>query len=250
MASIKGSFQYSKKLLSKINDAGENAADPFVVVGSTFLEAIQTTDYKCVLDLDFEYDIYLESTKFHWFLMVRSRSGKFPFIILEITTHVHNRDIIPAMRAIPSTYGADDGFSKANIAYLRKAACRNQFTDRIKDFFGLPTELDDASMSEIMLHLEGFNPKIKGTKRITMKGLCATADSICAEMAKKMYNLRNNNCQHFCNKVLSHFDLPTTKPTLAGEEGLEESDKINEVFVLEASVNEGSGKCSGNGLKG
>lgn len=246
------SFNYTKKIMEHISKEKaplEDTKKGFIVCGSTFLEAIQTTAYQPVLDVKFDYNIYLEKSSYHRFLMVRSKTGKFPYIILEITTDapLQDGDIIPVMRTIPSLYDADgnDDFTRANVAYLRKAACRNKYTDRIKGWLGLPTTLDEATLADIMVHFEGFRPELSGTVNMSIKELCVVADSIREDMTRKRYNLLTNNCQHFCNRILLQFNLPQVQTTL----GIQQEDQFERIFfrtLNEADqLNSTDGKCIG-----
>ena len=182
-----------------------------------FTKAILKTDYSSVRDIRLEYDVFLENSGLHWFIMVRPKDGQLlPYIVFEITTNsVDEGDIIPAMRVIPNPFG-DADLTKSHIAYLRKST--SSLSMRITQWLGLSS--DDRTLPEVMLEFAGFKAHIVGTVDMKMIEFCRISKLIVEKMAKKKYLLRTNNCQHFCNMFLHEIDLKEELTTLGAKDEL------------------------------
>ena len=193
-----------------------------------FSEAILNTDYKGIRDISFVYDVFLEHNGLHWFLMVRSQEGKFlPYIVFEITTNsVDEGEIIPVMRVVRDPFG-NSCLSKAHIAYLRKSTSSS--FERVRRWLGRSN--DERTTAEVTLQFAGFMAQQIGSKKTTMGVLCDIADSKKAEMARKKYNLRTNNCQHFCNKFLTELGMEEVQTTIGTRVKTDKFDEFTTIFL-------------------
>ena len=193
-----------KKRETKTKEDKDDPKPSTVFMDCNFTETILNTEYASVRDMRLEYDIFLENGGLHWFIMVRPTEGQLlPYIVFEITTDsVDQGDIIPVMRVIPNTFG-DNYLTKSHIAYLRKSTTTSYM--KVKQLLGLSR--DDRTVPEITLQFAGFKAHIVGTVRMSMIEFCQIANSKVLQMDKKRYNLRTNNCQHFCNMFLREIHL-------------------------------------------
>ena len=74
-----------------------------VSFGSPFPKAIKKTPYKYLLNVEGEYDIYLDSSGYHWYIMVHYKveGGELPKISFEVTCDKLSKgDLIPTMRVL------------------------------------------------------------------------------------------------------------------------------------------------------
>ena len=124
------------------------------------------------------YEINLVNTQLHWYLLLRIKGSKLPYLSMEITTS-DMKDIISTTQEI------------ANV----------------------------ANSTEV------------GTFEGTLDDLCQHADNVAKEMKK--YNLFNNNCQTFCNKLLTRIGFTAYPPTDVSEIAERAFDYIS-VIILEA----------------
>ena len=247
-------WKASKEEKRQNDEARNNSTSIFM--DCDFTEDILKTEYKSIRDILFEYEIFISDSGLHWFLMVRSKEGQhLPYIVFEITTNsVTEGEIIPIMRVIPPNPLGDYYFSQSHIAYLRKSTSSS--FDRVIRWLGLAR--DERTTTELILEFAGFKARLLGSVRCTMMDVCRIAESKQAAMAKKKYDLRTNNCQHFCNKVLVELELnevPTTPGTrVATETGSETSfDEVCSVFFRKKSPNKKMDRLvesRENGLKG
>ena len=193
-----------KRKETKTKEEKTDAKPSSVFMDCNFTEAILKTEYKGVRDMRLEYDIFLENGGLHWFIMVRPTEGQLlPYIVFEITTDSFDQgEVIPVMRAIPNPFG-DNYLTNSHIAYLRKSTTTSFM--KVKQLLGLSH--DDRTLPEITLQFAGFKAHIVGTVRMSMIEFCQIANSKVEQMDKKKYNLRTNNCQHFCNMFLREIHL-------------------------------------------
>ena len=90
---------------SKSNKSSVARHKQQVHLDSPFPEAIAETDYRTMLHFPMDYDIYLDNSGWHWFILVQAKLENtcFPYITLEVTTNKKHNDLIPTMRVIQKT---------------------------------------------------------------------------------------------------------------------------------------------------
>ena len=203
-----------ENLVRSSNYAKQKAKD-YVSFDAPFNEAVATTEvqYTTVLDAPMNYDIYLDSSCLHWYLVVHSNmeGANFPYITFEITTD-KTLKLIPTMRIIHN----ENEQNYHAIAIFRDAA---RAVER------------GGSVAELMLKFSGFNMEKQGTVNTTMRKLSELAERIRQEMGT--YRLLSNNCQHFCNTFLKALDLPTTATTtnlLSSDTSIDQLEDLFEVI--------------------
>ena len=197
--------------MSSGSSSKEDKEDKNIVdFGSPFPEGIKKTTYKYILNVPGEYSIYLDTSGYHWYIMVHFNveGGEFPYVSLEITTdEAFGSDLIPTMRVldeINTDKEVDLNPLGAAVDRVRKAA--GTVVGGIA--LGLV-----AGPAVAMLKMSGTKLEKVGTLTTTINKLCAIAEATRVGMGK--YNFLANNCQHFCNNVLKKLGLPT-KPTTVG----------------------------------
>lgn len=77
--------------------------------GEPFIEMVKTTVYKNMPGLRFRatYEVYLNRSQLHWFLLVKLKSSELPFIRLEITTETMT-ELIPTLDVYDADSEVDD----------------------------------------------------------------------------------------------------------------------------------------------
>ena len=255
---MSSSFNFSSSS-SPSGSSKDKKNENIVSFGSPFPEAIKKTPYKYVLNQCGEYIIYLDSSGYHWYIMVHynMEGGNFPKISFEITCDkLFKGDLIPTMRVLE-----ENDSDTEIVAYGRaiKAALDNVSGGvgavgagaLIGGVVGPAGAVLGGILGYIvgavggvvaagggvrgtMLSMSGTKLRKVGTMKTTIMKLCETAEAVRVGMGK--YNLITNNCQHFCNNVLEKLGLPTT-PTSAGVVGTttdvkENFDDIDQIFAI------------------
>lgn len=239
IAEVKMSWKLSESVIEKSTvrkikrEPGKNNAVHF---GDPFPEAIENCpELKGVSNVRMTCDIFLDSSKLHWYLMVKPKltGSNLPYFTLEITTNnvLKKGDMIPTMRII----SADIGHSELN-EQLITGGCTGSMAEHVMRAF----QRDKSDrVQNIMLALGGHDAKIRGTKEdTTIKEVCEIADAVRRGM--QYYRLLDNNCQHFCNNVLERLGLETERTTVGptttkvrNEDGRERNvDDVTEVFRI------------------
>ena len=202
-----------------------------------FPTAIMTTEYKPIVGTPMKYDIYLDSSGLHWFLVVKGnmRGADFPYISLEITTDQSCTQLIPTMRVIQSK---SIMLPNVEAQFYYKIAQKSLIgrgleatgTNAVGGIFSAAMTLAlGGGIQNAMLQLGGTNMQLIGSMSTTIGKLCETAEK--TRLAMGTYSLAKRNCQHFCNNILSAYRFPTTPTTLAAFMSLA-PDMIDNVFTL------------------
>lgn len=164
------------------------------IVNVPFTEAVKDPllEYKPILDVPMDYDIYLDSSALHWYLVVRGNLPKsnFPYVTFEITTDEYYSSIIPEMRLINPEKEEENLYHSSGIV---------------------------CSMADYVYRFSGCYMTKKGKVHATMRELSEIAEGVRQNMGN--YSLFSKNCQVFCNEFLKKHGLPTT-PTTLGFDGL------------------------------
>ena len=197
-----------------------------------------------ILDTPMEYDIYLDNSEKHWYLMIKCAvKGKtFPAVTHEIASKkLFGGRMIPITTIVESDSkifaflnAGDDGddAGDTNVADAPEVSG----VAEMNVFLGGPNNYLIRKFVQI---LRGENPHKVGTVEKTLNELCATAEEIRLE---GKYNIFTNNCQDFCNKVLRKLGLPpepsTFKPQLQIKEGLSVATAEFEATPTELDVEE------------
>ena len=182
----------------------------YLPLNMPFPEAVEhpILQYKPILDDILKYDIYLDSSGLHWYVVIHADApiGKFPYVAFEITRNNslwsaikgENSLLVTSTRIIPTEKGLYQ--SGGVVCPTLKGA------GLVASMVGV------GSMEEFMLNISGCYLPKKGTIRTTMRGLSEIAERVQQEMGA--YNLYSSNCRHFANKFLSELGLPTTPDTM------------------------------------
>ena len=242
----------------KKNEEDKNDVD----FGSPFTEAIMNTPYQYILHSPQEYNIYLDTSGLHWYMMVHCNmeGGEFPYVSLEITADkAFGSDLIPTMRALEKIntgnsrekgYGRVSDSVAADFGGIAGAALGvvgGPIGITLGYIVGRPIGVGvnagiQGGMRGVMLTFSGSKPMKVGTMKTTIMELCDTAETIRIGMGK--YHLFTNNCQHFCNNVLEKLKLPTTRTTVGPRTTDVNFDEIDEIFAL--ADNEKANECGGD----
>lgn len=128
-----------------------------------FPEAIkQCEELKCILHAPMEYEIFLDSSGYHWYLLVKPKmeGATFPYATLEITTmKAFGGEMIPTMRIISDNPSDETSFfSDLWSAYKRI--------------------LLQGGIGDTMLLFGGKKWETKGTRETTLMELCKIAEKV------------------------------------------------------------------------
>lgn len=204
-----------------------------VVQDKPFRNAILYTSYKPMVKVKCLFDVFINTTKRHWYIMIHMNmvDSDFPYVSFEATTKCvpcYER-LIPAMRVVEASH------VEAKQEEIAKRALTDEVIGRIPP---LPEQLSAAantaanvievagqltaastiasldkgcgeSMIKQFMMVGGMELKHVGTYQGTLNELCQKADSVIVRMGK--YNLFCNNCQHFCNNFLCEIGLESGK---------------------------------------
>ena len=255
MASILGSFKSS--ISSSCSGAsGSNSASSndkgCIIFNQPFHVAIASTAYKPILNVPLDYDIYLDSSGYHWFVLVKANmeGSSFPYVTLEITTDSSLTPLIPTMRVSQPdnieepSHGAPGkprilGPVVATATGVVVGATLGALEGPVEGVagamlgvhLGLALAEAQGGVQAIMLHFGGTKKTKVGSTNTSIAKLCTMAEQIRLGMGK--YSLVWNNCQHFCNNVLSKLGLPTQPPTVGPETtAVEGMDNIHNIFTV------------------
>lgn len=194
-----------------------------VKINEPFPMAIKTCKgFEYILDAPLSYDIYLECSGLHWFLLVHccGKGTSFPYISLEITTDTSTH-LIPTMRIIQ----ASNIDREAHSAH----ACLGDAEKTAASQLGkLMTTLKRGGVGAVVITFGRIKPTKIGTKHNTIMELCEKAEHV--RLGMRNYKLFMNNCQHFCNNVLQELGLPP-QPTNVGPRNTK-FQKIEEFVVI------------------
>ena len=244
----------------KKNEEDKNDVD----FGSPFTEAITNTPYQYILHSPQEYNIYLDTSGLHWYIMVHCNmdGGEFPYVSLEITADkAFGSDLVPTMRTLEKIntgrrrekgYGRMSDSVAAGVGGIAGAALGMAGGPIgiivgyiVGKSVGVGVNAGTGGMRGAMLTFSGSKPTKVGTMKTTIMELCDTAETVRIGMGK--YHLLTNNCQHFCNNVLEKLELPTTRTTVGHRTTDVNFDEIDEIFTLatDEKVNECGGDTKG-----
>lgn len=190
----------------------------------SFTEAIAATVYEPIVNVPMDYDIYLDSSGWHWLILVKGHMDKatFPFITFEVTTTNAYKELIPTMRVIQTTSIAEPHIIAAS--YIQQT---------LESIVRFSKAISKGRVEDVMLEFGGTDKTLKGTRTTTMADLCESAENI--RLAMGTYSLRKRNCQHFCNNFLSAWELKTEETTF----GPNTSDDVETIFSVREQDLEG-----------
>ena len=232
MSSFFRSFSSTSRSSSGCSPCGDDTCHEIVDFGSQFHQAIQKTAYKCILKVTGKYDFYLDTSDYHWYMVVHynAEGGDFQYISLEITTDpLFGSYLIPTMRALKKINNGKE----IDLTPIAVAAIIGDRGGPIgKVFAAIRAHAADKKMTKAMLSMSQTHLKKVGTVRTSMKMICENADAVRSEMGKKEYNLFTNNCQHFCRKVLEKHGLQPTAPAPTPAQDPEKFDSVDENFKV------------------
>ena len=277
MSSSLSLFNYSSS--SSPSDSSKDKEDKNSVnFGSPFPEAILNTPYQYIPNVPGEYDIYLDSSGYHWYIMVHYKveGGNLPKISFEITCDkLFKGDLIPTMRVVEEN-DSDTEIVARGRAVRVNVARGPMGVDVVDDAkagdaagpvgsvhgsilgniafaavtgaaIGAALGVTTGGMRTAMLAMSGVKLHKVGTMKTTIMKLCETAEAIRVGMGK--FNLFTNNCQHFCNNVLEKLGLPTTPTTVGPTTTKVNFDEIDQIFTIHV-VPHKQGDESDGGMKG
>ena len=260
MSSSLSSFKFGSSSSPSGSSKGKEDEN-IVSFGSPFPEAIKKTPYKYVLNQCGEYIIYLDSSGYHWYMMVHynMEGGNFPKISFEITCDkLVKGDLIPTMRVLEENesdteifaYGHAIKAALDNVSGGVSAVGAGAMIGGVAGPAGMVLGgilgyivgaaggvvaagvAGGGGVRGTMLSMSGTKLRKVGTLTTTIMKLCETAKAVQVGMGK--YNLITNNCQHFCNNVLQKLGLPTTRttvgPTTTEVKG--NFDEIDQIFTI------------------
>ena len=225
------------------------------------------TPYKHFLKFPSKYDIYLDNSGYHWYIMVQCDMDgvNLPKISFEVTCDkLFKGDLIPTMRVLEENDSDTEivahgraakvagdaiagvaGGAIAGVAGVGAgvgagvvAGCVLGLIFGVTGVGGNVTKVVSKAVAEVvagrmmrgvMLCMSGTKLRKVGTMTTTIMKLSETAEAIRVGMGK--YNLLTNNCQHFCNNVLKKLGLPTT-PTTVGPTTTVNFDEIDQIFTI------------------
>lgn len=204
-----------------------------VIQDKPFREAILYTSYKPMVNVKCLFDVFINTSKRHWYIMIHMNmvDSDFPYVSFEATTKCvpSYERLIPAMRVVEASH------VEAKQEEIARRALREEVIEHIPP---LPTQLSAAATAasnvievagqltaasaigslhreygermirEFML-VDGMELKHVGTYQGTLNELCQRADRVIVKMGA--YNLFRSNCQHFCNNFLSEIGLESGK---------------------------------------
>ena len=163
------------------------------IVNVSFPEAVKDPilQYNTVLNVTMDYDIYLDSSDLHWYLVVHGNmpGADFPYVTIEITTDQISSSMIPEMRLIHPEKEQENLYHSSGIV---------------------------CPITDYVYRFSGCYMTRKGTVHTTMRNLSEIAERV--RQNKGDYNLFFNNCQDFCNGFLMENGLPTTTTTVSFDE--------------------------------
>ena len=73
----------------------------------TFSELMEKTNYKDSMDHCARYEIYINRTGYHWYLLIRLKSSRSPFVTLEITTTNAMQILLACVRTLEDHAGTE-----------------------------------------------------------------------------------------------------------------------------------------------
>ena len=231
--------------------------------GSPFPEAILNTPYQYFLNFPSKYDIYLDSSGYHWYIIVQCNMDgvNLPKISFEITCDkLFKGVLIPTMRVIENNsdtlivaYGraakvaggtagvhvVDDakaGDAAGPVGSVLGTIASVAVTFGVTAVGAVGAITGVGGVQGAMLLMSGIKLRKVSPMTTTIMKLCETAEAVRVGMGN--YNLITNNCQHFCNNVLKKLGLPTT-PTTVGVVGTTTDvkgnfDDIDQIFAIAA----------------
>ena len=255
MSNPLSSFKSSSS--SSPSDSSKGKEDKNIVsFGSPFPEAILNTPYKYFLDFPGNYDIYLDSSGYHWYIMVQCNMEgvNLPKISFEITCDtIVKRDLIQTMRVLEENdsdteivargraikgaikgaggVGAGAGAMIGGVAGPAGMVLGSILGLIVGAAAGGAVAVGGAGgVRGVMLLMSGTELRKVGTMKTTIMKLCETAEAVRVGMGK--YNLITNNCQHFCNNVLEKLELPTTPTTVGHRTTKVNFDEVDQIFTV------------------
>lgn len=207
------------------------------MINNPFHEAIkQCPELKCVLNFPLQYDIYLDSSEKHWYLMVHCNmeGSDFPYVTFEITSNkLFKGKIIPTMRIVKK-----DTFDQKVSENEKKEF---SLSESVKNAIDMSIVAGSGGVRAAMLEMSGRRPIKLATRETTLMELCKKAERVRRGMGQ--YNVLKKNCQHFCNNVLQKLGLPTT-PTTVGPRTTEVED-VDDFDRLFPGLQQDSGEDGG-----
>ena len=215
MASSISSFGSS---ISSSITSNSSKSDKNNTVQFNLLDTIKATPYELLLNDPLDYDIYLDSSRWHWYILVRPnlQGSELPFIIIAITTD-KTLKLIPIMRIIPIQ--ANDDLHHTAVAIGAARA----------DAGIVAATVVGAGIGAVMDIFSGTNETRVGSVKITIADICKLANEVQLKMGS--YNLFRRNCQHFCNNFLAALGLPTESTTIGPDVTLD-PDIIDNIIII------------------
>ena len=218
--------------LSGLYYTGLNNYPDTYYLNESFPENVEnpSSQYKPILDDTLEYDIYLDSSGIHWYVVVHANApiGKFPYVTFEITRNISLWSAIKGENSPLVTLTGIICPEKEKGLYQSSG-----FVCPTLKGAGLVASMaGGGSIGHTMLNISGCYLTKKGTLNTTMRNISEIAERIRQEMGT--YNLYSSNCRHFANKFLSELGLPTTPDTMdkAFKKFQETYDEIKKKFGI------------------
>lgn len=200
------SFRSKQAFLSK------EPHHPNVHIGKPFTESILETDYRAMLEFKGQYEIYIDSSERHWYIVtfLNLIGSEFPYISFETTTKriPDYERLIPVMRVVEKRHGQEEPIGNPLLPPQTGSAIPAM--SNVGPAYVASTM---RTMNKVEL-VNGRQLKHVGTVKLSLNELCQKAEEVRTSMGR--YNLLLCNSQHFCNSLLATIGLESSQqPTVA-----------------------------------
>lgn len=219
MSSLLQSLRKKQEFLFK------EAYHPNVHIGKPFTESILETDYRAMLGFKGQYEIYIESSEKHWYIMtcLNLIGSEFPYIGFETTTKriPDYERLIPVMRVVEKGQAQEELIGNPLLPPQTGSATSNVGAAHVASTIG--------AMDKVEL-VNGRHLKHVGTVKLSLNELCQKAEEVRTRLGR--YNLFLCNSQHFCNGLLAEIGLESSQQPTVPPRSLEEQlfDMCSTVF--------------------
>lgn len=222
MSSLLQSLRKKQAFLSK------EACHPNVHIGKPFTESILETDYRAMLGFKGQYEIYIESSERHWYIMtcLNLIGSQFPYIGFETTTKriPDYERLIPVMRVVEKGQAQEEPIGNPPLPPQPGSA-----TSATSNVGAAHVASTIGAMDKVEL-VNGRQLKHVGTVKLSLNELCQKAEEVRTCLGR--YNLFLCNSQHFCNGLLAKIGLESSQQPMVAPRSLEEQlfDMCSTVF--------------------
>ena len=156
------------------NSSGKNENRDWVQFNDPFPTAIAKTAYKDIVNVPLDYNIYLDNSGQHWYLLIHAKKSSLPYITLEITTDSHLKHLVSQTLMI-STMRVITVVEEA--VHTATTVLRNWMPLREAGAI-IQALMHREGAQELMLAFGGTNKTHLGCRKTTIIELCETAEEI------------------------------------------------------------------------